>query len=118
MKFENHIPIYIQIIYQIKKDLVIGVIKPGDKLSSVRDFALELKVNPNTVQKAYQEMERLGMAYSKRGVGRFIVDDESLVDTLREEMSQDIIGRFVDEMHGLGYENTSIVERIREIMEG
>ena len=76
MKFENHIPIYIQIIDLIKRDIVLGICKPGDKLQSVRDFALALKVNPNTVQKAYQEMERMNLAYTKRGIGRFIVEEE------------------------------------------
>ncbi len=67
MEFKNHIPINLQIIDVIKKDFILGNRRSGDKLGSVRDFTSELSVNPNTIQKAYQEMERMALAYTKRG---------------------------------------------------
>lgn len=118
MKFENHIPIYIQIIDRIKRDIILGIRKPGDKLESVRDYALELKVNPNTVQKAYQEMERMSLAYSKRGIGRFIVDEEAIVMKLKLEMSDIVIQGFVEKMNELGYTSNEIIKAVELKLSG
>jgi len=118
MEFENHIPIYIQIIDLIKRDIVLGICKPGDKLQSVRDFALELKVNPNTVQKAYQEMERMNLAYTKRGIGRFIVEEEMIVLKLKHEMSDDIIRGFIEKMNELGYTSEEILKTVQKMLNG
>lgn len=112
MIFDNHIPIYLQIMDIIKKEIILGIIKTGDKLDSVREFANELKVNPNTVQKAYQEMERVDLAYTKRGIGTFIIERDSLVSELKNEMSGNIIREFVKKMHEIGYSNKEILERI------
>ncbi|MBN2794034.1 MAG: GntR family transcriptional regulator [Clostridia bacterium] len=118
MHFENHIPIYLQIIELIKKQVILGILKPGDKLESVREFAAEIKVNPNTVQKAYQEMEREGLAYSQRGIGRFIVEDESLVKQLRHDASKLIIEDFISKMTEIGYSNDEILDRLKAKLNG
>lgn len=112
MDFENHIPIYLQIIDIIKKDIILGIRKTGDKLTSVREYANELKVNPNTIQKAYQEMERMELAFTKRGIGTFIIESETLVSELMNEMSGNIINDFVKRMHEIGYSDKEILERI------
>lgn len=118
MKFENHIPIYLQIIEHIKRDVILGLLKPGDKLESVREYALKIKVNPNTVQKAYQEMERMGLAFSKRGIGRFIVEDQDVVQMLKHEMSTHIVQDFIQKMHEIGYGDQSIRERLEQTLNG
>lgn len=118
MHFENHIPIYLQIIDLIKKQIILGVLKPGDKLESVREFAGEIKVNPNTVQKAYQEMEREGLAYSQRGIGRFIIEDEKLVESLRHDASTHIIEDFINKMIEIGYSKEEILDRLRLKLNG
>jgi len=118
MKFENHIPIYIQIIDLIKRDIVLGICKPGDKLQSVREYALELKVNPNTVQKAYQEMERMSLAYTKRGIGRFIVEEKAIVKKLKHEMSDDIVHAFIEKMNELGYTSEEILSTVKKMLNG
>lgn len=118
MNFENHIPIYIQIIDIIKRDIVLGICKPGEKLQSVRDYALELKVNPNTVQKAYQEMERMNLAYTKRGIGRFIVEEESIVLKLKHEMSDDVVYAFIEKMKELGYTSDEILNTLKKRLNG
>ena len=116
MIFDNHIPIYLQIIDVIKKDIILGKRKPGDKLDSVREFSGVLKVNPNTVQKAYQEMERTKLAYSKRGIGTFIIESDSLVSELMNEMSTSIIEKFTKKMHEIGYSNQEILARLENIL--
>ena len=68
-------PIYEQVISEVKQGLLLGLCKPGDMLPSVRALSQELSVNPNTLQKAYAELERLGLCYSVPGTGRFISED-------------------------------------------
>lgn len=118
MKFNNHFPIYLQIIDLIKREIVLGHIKPGDKLDSVRDYAVKLTVNPNTVQKAYQEMERMSLAFTKRGIGSFIVEDDELILRLMHEMSSGIVDDFIQKMTNLGYKNEEILERIEQALNG
>ncbi|QSQ08183.1 HTH-type transcriptional repressor YtrA [Koleobacter methoxysyntrophicus] len=69
---DSPVPIYIQIKQQIKKAAAGGVFKPGEKLPSVRELARELTVNPNTVSKAYQELENEGVIIKERGIGMFV----------------------------------------------
>lgn len=117
MDFKNHVPIYIQIIDGIKKELIAGKLHPGDKLESVRDYAAKLKVNPNTVQKAYQEMERMNMAYTKRGIGRFIVESDTLVSKLQQEMSVEVVNEFLIAMKAIGYSHEAIIAKVKELLQ-
>ena len=73
-KFRSDLPIYSQLVEQIKLAIVSGVFAPGMRLSSVRDMAAEAGVNPNTLQRALQELERQGLVYSQRTTGRFVTD--------------------------------------------
>lgn len=118
MNFDNHKPIYIQIIEIIKKELITGKKKPGDKLDSVREFALSLKVNPNTVQKAYQEMERMGLAYTQRGIGRFIVEDDNMINDLKKEMSEKVVTEFINKMFAMNYDKETIMTIIEHALGG
>ncbi len=63
----SRIPVYQQIIDEIKEDIIVGVLSPGEQLSSVRELSIGLSINPNTVQKAYIELERQGLIYSVPG---------------------------------------------------
>ena len=71
----GRVPIYEQIVNSVEKEISTGVLKPMDQLQSVRELALEISVNPNTIQKAYAELERRGMCYSAPGQGRFVSPD-------------------------------------------
>ena len=71
-------PIYLQLMERIQHDIISGTYKPGDKLPSVRELAMEASVNPNTMQKALSELERIGLVHSRRTSGRFITEDESM----------------------------------------
>ncbi|MBI3039911.1 GntR family transcriptional regulator [bacterium] len=66
------IPIYLQIVLGMKREILTGIFGPGEKLPSIRDLAIELKVNPNTIAKAYQEMETNGIIFFKRGQGAYV----------------------------------------------
>jgi len=86
-------------------------------LPSVRDLAEELKVNPNTVQKAYQELEREGIIYTLRGTGSFVVEDENKILGLREAMAKEILERFVKEMKDLNFSKEEMFKLLTSFLE-
>ena len=69
---ESHVPVYLQIVEQLRSAIAAGVYKPGEAMPSLRSLAMELKVNPNTVQRAYDELDRQGLVKVHRGVGMFV----------------------------------------------
>jgi GntR family transcriptional regulator len=71
----SHVPIYLQIADGIREAVAAGVFRPGESLPSLRALALEVQVNPNTVQRAYDELAREGLIYSQRGKGLFVADE-------------------------------------------
>lgn len=73
----SHIPIYEQIVEHVRGSVVAGVYGADEPLPSIRAMAMELLVNPNTVQRAYQELERQGLIYMRRGMGAFVAKDGS-----------------------------------------
>ena len=117
-RFEQHLPIYEQIVQRFRCGLVSGELLPAQRVPSIRDLALELGVNTNTVQRAYQEMERSELIYSKRGTGYFIVEDEQVVGKIRNEMVTRAMASFLREMYSLGFEDTAILEELEKQMKG
>jgi len=110
--FDDRMPIYLQIMDLIKKDIVTYKLKCGDKLPSVREMSTNLKVNPNTLQRSYQELERLEIVYTQRGMGTFVSDDITMVNTLKMEMAQKIIDSFISQMESLGFSENEIINSI------
>ncbi len=102
-EFDPNIPIYIQIVNATKQAIVSGTLKQGDRLTSVRERAETLTVNPNTVQRAYQELEREGICETRRGTGTFIVEREKLIEGLKNEMSRTVLRNFMEGMGALGF---------------
>lgn len=118
MKFDNNLPIYIQIINLIRKRMISGEIKEGEKLPSVREFSTELKVNPNTIQRAYQELEREDLVFTQRGMGTFVTKDLNKIKDLKNSMASNIVQDFIIEMKSIGYGKKEIIELInKEIKE-
>ncbi|MDI6850702.1 MAG: GntR family transcriptional regulator [bacterium] len=115
--FDPNLPIYLQIMNFVKKLIVRGVLKPGDKVPSVRDMALFLGVNPNTVQKAYEELERDGTIFTKRGQGNFVNEDKSVAVKLKEAMVKEVIERYKKEMEELGISKEQILILLKEMLE-
>ncbi|ASW44026.1 GntR family transcriptional regulator [Clostridium isatidis] len=105
-------PIYLQIIAYIKKKIVSGELKKGERILSVRDYANELKVNPNTIQKVYAELEKENLIYTQRGIGKFVTEDEEKINELREELFNETIDRFIKESKELGFTKKNILEII------
>lgn len=114
--FRNDLPIYSQLIEQIKLTIVSGVYSPGERLQSVRDMAAEAGVNPNTMQRALQELERDGMVYSQRTAGRFVTEDLMLINNAKKALAKSRIKDFVESMTKLGYGQEEIMSLLDESM--
>lgn len=109
IEFDNNLPIYLQIMNYIKKEIIIGNLKAGDKIPAVRELAVELQINPNTVQRTFQELEREQIVETKRGLGRYVTSEESKIMEIKKEMAGDLLNRFIQGMQELGFANNDIV---------
>ncbi|WP_373714036.1 GntR family transcriptional regulator [Streptococcus sp.] len=117
-KFDNNIPIYIQISNIIKLQIVTKQLKSGDKLPTVRDLAETAGVNPNTVQRALSDLETEGFVYSVRTTGRFVTDNVELIQKTRVELAQQELDSFVTNMLDLGFEKIDLVAQLEEFLKG
>ncbi len=115
---DNDRPIYLQLMERIQHDIISGVYKPGDKIPSVRDLALDAAVNPNTMQKALSELERSGLVYSQRTSGRFITEDETMLKKMKTELAQQHIRDFFEQMHQLGFSDDETLEMMQKTLKG
>ena len=116
VEFDQSRPIYLQIIEDIKRQIATGVVKPGDKLPSQRDLAVQLQVNANTVQRAYREMELLGIVETLRGQGTFVRAERSIVEETRGDMVSTLVEEFVTAMQALGYDAEAILLHVRQTL--
>ncbi|HET7658101.1 MAG TPA: GntR family transcriptional regulator [Bacillales bacterium] len=96
-------PLYEQILMQVRSSIAKGEIQLGEKMASVRELARELKVNPNTVMRAYQELERDGLTEKRRGQGTFVTTSEQRVKAFRSKLAGQLIDEFILKMESLGY---------------
>jgi GntR family transcriptional regulator len=109
INFDESIPIYVQIMQGVMWDVAVGTLAPGDKLLSVRDLARDARTNPNTVQRAYMELERMGIVETQRGQGTFIKASPGLAKEVRSEVTATAVRSFISEMRRLRYSNEEIV---------
>ncbi len=118
LDYKSSKPIYEQIIEQIKFNVMKGYLKPGDAIPSVRKLALELKITPGTVSKAYQELERQQIIETIRGKGTFIAGeivlkpDEGKLQAVKKNLQTELM-----ELKLMGYDREMIVELIKGIYE-
>lgn len=110
MDFEDNMPIYMQIVILMKKRIIQGSLKSGDKMPSVRELAEELKVNPNTISRSYQELEKQKITETKRGMGTFISGEENMMETIRSEFSANMVTRFIRDMRETGFSDQEIIK--------
>ena len=101
--FDNNVPIYIQLVEQLKLSIISGKIKPGERIPSVRELALQMKVNPNTMQKALVELENLKLVYTERTNGKYVTSDEKLILKIKKEFAREISKKYVESMKEIGF---------------
>lgn len=112
--FSNDAPIYAQLIEQIKVGIVTGGFPRGERLPSVRDLATEAGVNPNTMQRAMTELEREGLVYSQRTAGRFVTEDETMIQQAKRGLAERHIKLFLAAMTRLGFQPEEMIDLLRQ----
>ncbi|WP_339145489.1 MULTISPECIES: GntR family transcriptional regulator [unclassified Sutcliffiella] len=117
-KYESDKPIYLQIMDRISKEIVRGIVKPGSKLPSVREMAIQSGVNPNTIQRTYSEMERMEIVESRRGQGTFVTENEGMLMDLKRDLENKVVEGFVQSMKEIGASEKEIVESVEKFLAG
>ena len=107
--FVNDRPIYAQLVEQIQLKILSGEYAPGERLPSSRDLAIEAAVNPNTLQRAFAELEQKGLVYAQRTAGRFISENVENIADIRRQYAEKSVGAFVGQMTSLGYSTEEMV---------
>lgn len=113
--FNREKPIYAQLVERICSDVIKNRLMPGMKMLSVREYALEVGVNVNTVQRVYKELEQMKLTETKRGQGTFITTDEARIQALREETRRRIVEQFFHNMHEFGFTKEEVLAEIKRL---
>ena len=114
--FSNDLPIYTQLVGQIKTAIATGVFPPGERLPSVRDLATEAGVNPTTMQRALSQLESEGLVYSQRTAGRFVTEDQEKIAGAKRELAQQHIAQFIRAMDGLRFSREEMTVLLSEAL--
>ncbi len=117
-EFDNSKPIYMQIIEKINQQIIRGEIMPGNKLPSVREMAVQMGVNPNTIQRTYSELERMEIVETKRGQGTFVTENIALIAELKFRLQMDVIEAFVLNMKELGFTEEEMLLGLQAFING
>lgn len=112
--FQSDKPIYLQVVEEVKLKILCGELRPGDKLESVREMASRLAVNPNTIQRAFLELERQGFIATQRAVGRFVSDNQEFIEKIKRQRIQETIQQFMDEMARYGVKPKELIAYLIE----
>ena len=117
MEYNSNAPIYMQVMRELKKLMIKGELKPGQKMPSNRDLAVLFKVNQNTAARVYREMENEGCCYTKRGIGTFVSEEEEMFENLKRQMAEELLGNFMKEMKDLGFQKDDIISQVADYKE-
>ncbi len=117
-KIDGSAPIYSQLVEQIKLGIVSGEWIPGQRVPAVRELAVDAGVNPNTMQRALQELERQGLMFSQRTSGRFVTEDTEMIEDAKRTLANRHITAFIRQMQALGYTRQEIVALLEESERG
>lgn len=101
MQFDTSAPIWVQLVTEFSRRIVVDQWPAGARVPGVREIAAELGVNPNTAQRALAELERQGLCRSERTTGRFVTDDAARIDQLRAELAHEAAAEFISRARGL-----------------
>ena len=117
-KFDGNAPIYTQLVDQMKLGIVSGEWIPGQRIPAVRELAVDAGVNPNTMQRALQELERQGLMFSQRTSGRFVTEAREMIEDAKRTLANRHISAFIRQMQALGYTRQEIVALLEESERG
>lgn len=109
-QLQQNMPIYMQIMQKVREAVASGELAPGARMQSVRELAGEFAVNPNTMQRALNELEREGLLQSERTSGRFVTKDAAQIDALRRRIAEEAALRFRRELERLGFDEKEMMD--------
>lgn len=115
ISLNGNLPIYEQLIEKIEEMVLLGVLEPDTAIPSVRDFASELAINPNTVQKAFSELDKRGVTYSVSGKGRFVTSDISKIIKQKSDKHIGDMLSSVRELINLGVDKSILIHEIEKL---
>lgn len=107
-------PVYVQLVEQLELALVTGVFPLGSRIPPVRELAADAGVNPNTMQRALQELESRGLLQARRTAGRTVTADAAVLEKLRRRRAKNLADEFLRQMAALGLNETEIETLLRE----
>ena len=113
--FDNERPIYIQLVELIRIDIVSGKYEKGSKLPSVRELALIMKVNPNTMQKALVELENEKLIYTERTNGKYVTEDEKKLEKTKKQLAQEKVNNYLNSMKSIGINYEDAIRYLQEL---
>lgn len=107
-------PVYLQIIRYIKQQIVTEELKPADPVPSRREMAVKIKVNPNTVQKAYKEMEDMEIINTVRNYQSTITTDKNIINNIRQDLINESLKIFIENMKAINVDKEELIEIIKD----
>jgi GntR family transcriptional regulator len=111
------VPTYLQLVNQVRQAILLGYLQPGDQLPTVRQVAADLTINPNTVAKAYRELEREGLAAARSGQGTFIQTTTASADPATYARLRRVLRRWVHEAHAAGLDHERVAAVMASVLE-
>ena len=114
MEWRHDKAIYLQVIELFKRDIILGKYKPKDKIASVREFAVQLGVNPNTIVKVYDILTEEGLIEAQSTNGYFITDKEEILNQLKPEFAKTYCQEFLSQMKSIGYQKKEAIELLKK----
>ena len=113
--FENERPIYVQLVEKIRIEIVSGKLKLGQRIPSVRELAINARVNPNTMQKALAELEDEGLVYTERTNGKFVTENKELIEKIKKELAKEKVNNYINDMKNIGISYEEAVKYLQEL---
>ena len=114
MEFSSDKPIYQQLVDVIIGDMIRGKLVPGEKLPSVREYAVQVGVNANTMQRVFKELEQMEVTETKRGQGSFVTTNADKIEALRQKMKEDLAHSFLKQVEAFGFSTEEMIAHIQK----
>ncbi|MCM3236462.1 GntR family transcriptional regulator [Heyndrickxia oleronia] len=114
INFNNRDPVYVQVVRYFKEQIAIGMLEKGQEIPSRRELASMLKINPNTAQRAYKEMEEQGLIHTEKNYPSRITNDEVVLSKVRTELIVEAVDSFVQSIRSINVPVDELLEIIKE----
>ena len=107
-------PLWEQVLHQIRGAVARGELRAGEKIPSLRELAGQLRINPNTVMRAYQELERDGLTETRRGQGTFITNSTQKISEIKITLAREAVQELIHSMRNLGLDKQAVINLLEE----